>query len=221
MCRSPVRAPIIRVRLGCRRWWPWSGAGKVRGFSQSRLPCSRHHLDAEDRVDADLEEGRTPTRLRLRRSAVIPARISLRRVRGRIGPSRRLNGGGRWRADRSSCRSSGGNASRKTYGRTIGSGMWSFSQRRRSDVVSRKASGHQVGNEPLLECIPEPRQPRLTPGCRASTASTRRVDAEAHLHLGPAGPALQRLPAPTRRSPVAYIRVPRRACGSGTNRSAV
>ena len=129
---------------------------RVQG--QARLPCSRHHPDAEDRVDADLEEvvvdadaapaqqlGRDPgqdlLRGRARGAYSLPTRHPVQ--------SRREAGS----ADRSSLPlGESGNASRKTYDDgTIGSGMWSCSQRLRSDAVGqRKRAGHRVGGEPLL-----------------------------------------------------------------------
>ena len=58
MSTFALESPVIRPRLGRRRQLgDVRVPEQVRGVEgQSRLPCSRHDLDAEDRVDADLEE---------------------------------------------------------------------------------------------------------------------------------------------------------------------
>ena len=206
-----------------------------RVHGQTRLPCSRYHLDAEDRVDADLEEvvvdaDAAPAEQVCRD----PGQDLLRRrcAGGRIrSTSRRLRiAAGGQRADRSSLPfGESGNASRKTYDDgTIGSGIRSCSQRLSSDVVGQEsAAGHQIGNEPVLSAgiFRTTTTASLTPGCRASTASTSPSSTrKPRTFTWPSRrPSSSRTPSSHHRarSPVAYIRDPGSPCGSGTNRSAV
>ena len=101
---------MTRVRHGRRRQL---GDVRVpeqvrRVEGQARLPCSRHHLDAEDRVDADLEEvvvdadAAPAQQVRQRsRPGSPPPSYAAGRIRSLGSPSRSSAAGGR-RADRSS-----------------------------------------------------------------------------------------------------------------------